>query len=878
MGCVLSGRRFTLGAVIAFVIVACLAPSLRASATEDVFSRPGTIAHTRTLPDYSDVTLDSMIVQQVSGDYVFVRDPWSANTLPVYARGQLSEWNVIEVSGHTATVCGQRIVVADEVRRYAWSSGGPAPMLPKGPEPLDWPYMQSVALDTSPGDIPCPPSSLEQSLFGQFMLTQMMEESVSLEGVIVIAGRGDDLANDTFYVEDLSRSNGWKIVYEGTSPIISRGDIVSVEGDTDVDTDGEAYIDATAVTVGSTDEVKPLAMLTNRLGGHESQDGRPGVTTSAQSHLYNKGLLVTCWGKVTYVDETNDYFYIDDGCAADDGSGHVGVKVSWSLQAAGLYNPEIKPPQEDWYVTVTGVSASEAPDEVIPVLRLRKQDDIKVREPQDEVEPVVEITDPAGSQIFKLPSATSVLIEGTAEDEGTGVANVQVRIGSGGTWQTAAFDPNTHVWTYTWNNPCLDTVYVQATDLAGNVGEAEPSAITVLPPTAIHVKTDGNNTNTGCTWEDAKLTIQAGLNTASTEGISQVWVRAGTYEERITLKPSVGLYGGFEGDESARNERPSFPRDTADSYASVIDGQSGGNAVASSTVNTSTTIDGFTILHGSPCGVYCTGTCTPSIANNTIRECVRGIEFYHSTLTTGWVHHNYISGNGTGVACSTRSSAVIEDNHIDHNGTTSGLYGMGISVSDSSSPTIERNWIEYNGSSSSGYDGGGIWCDSSTPLIRNNLIKGNTATNGGGIWCTTCTPTITNNTIVNTACGSSGYGGGVYLKYSVSVVANNVIAFNTGHGVYKYTSSQAVTLHKNCSYSNTPANYSTGLDYTDDILHNPYLTADHVHLTSNSIWCIDQSNGTYCTGTYDLDGDARKIDGDQNGSMLGDVGADEYVP
>ena len=54
----------------------------------------------------------------------------------------------------------------------------------------------------------------------------------------------------------------------------------------------------------------------------------------------------------------------------------------------------------------------------------------------------------------------------------------------------------------------------------------------------VYVKPTGNDNNTGKSWALAKQTVQAGLNAAASG--DQVWVAAGTYNERITLKSGRG--------------------------------------------------------------------------------------------------------------------------------------------------------------------------------------------------------------------------------------------------------------------------------------------------------------------------------------------------
>ena len=100
----------------------------------------------------------------------------------------------------------------------------------------------------------------------------------------------------------------------------------------------------------------------------------------------------------------------------------------------------------------------------------------------------------------------------------------------------------------------------------------------------IRVKPDGNDLLDGSTWVLAKKTVQAGLNAASPT--DEVWVAGDSdhpYLERITLKLGVGLYGGFAGDETSKEERDWIVNVT------VLDGSSGGSVVTSPSGATATT-------------------------------------------------------------------------------------------------------------------------------------------------------------------------------------------------------------------------------------------------------------------------------------------------
>ncbi len=71
-------------------------------------------------------------------------------------------------------------------------------------------------------------------------------------------------------------------------------------------------------------------------------------------------------------------------------------------------------------------------------------------------------------------------------------------------------------------------------------------------------------------------------------------VRPGTYVENITLKNGVGLYGGFAGDETVREQRDWNVNET------ILDGNQSGSVVICPEDATNTTIiDGFTVQNGS---------------------------------------------------------------------------------------------------------------------------------------------------------------------------------------------------------------------------------------------------------------------------------------
>lgn len=83
----------------------------------------------------------------------------------------------------------------------------------------------------------------------------------------------------------------------------------------------------------------------------------------------------------------------------------------------------------------------------------------------------------------------------------------------------------------------------------------------------IYVQPSGADAQAGTSWSTAKRTVTAAL-TAAHAG-DEIWVAAGTYFERISLRKDVALYGGFAGGGIA-----CMKGDTKSNLGSFADGQS----------------------------------------------------------------------------------------------------------------------------------------------------------------------------------------------------------------------------------------------------------------------------------------------------------------
>lgn len=331
------------------------------------------------------------------------------------------------------------------------------------------------------------------------------------------------------------------------------------------------------------------------------------------------------------------------------------------------------------------------------------------------------------------------------------------------------------------------------------------------------VRPDGNDSNTGTSWDTAKKTIQSALSAAV--GGGEIWVAAGTYSaytssssKFIILASSTQLYGGFAGNETQRSERN--PRLHPTIIDGSIDKPSPGICVPSSV--TGVVIDGFIIKN---CGSAYLG---------------RGAVYCGSSVTNIIVSNNVLINNDYGVY----------------------LLAAGV--------TVINNTI-------SGNSGGGIV--GTLGLVANNVISGNSGVMGGGIRATG--GAIINNTILGNS--ASIDGGGIYSDGS-AIISNNIIAFNSS-GVYLPNGTPA--LKSNCVFGNTGYNYfgigitdptgTNGNLSQDPLLASKAFGTAHIQPDSPCVDAGDDSALAAITADYlfDIDHQPRTI-----GSHV-DIGADE---
>lgn len=380
-------------------------------------------------------------------------------------------------------------------------------------------------------------------------------------------------------------------------------------------------------------------------------------------------------------------------------------------------------------------------------------------------------------------------------------------------------------------SPAIDTgnntaIYIPAEDFDGDSriidGDENGSAIAdmgadeFVPGAAFgvwYVDSDVTTSGTGTSWDEALETIEEAVSNAIAG--DEIWVKAGTYTPtggaviaplHITVA-NVGLYGGFAGGESLREQRDWLANETiingGDTFTRTIHvSDAGGGA----------TIDGFTITHGgttaaleffSVSGVNTVANCKfTANSKNSVKNTGSDLQVLRSSFVSNT--YNALNTGGPGAVLTVRDS-LFKDN------TATALSAL-------NSTSVDR--CRFIGNSTTG-PGAGIAVYSSVDYVTvaNSLFVGNvgnTSNNpsypGGAIYVNfSGLLAVKNSTFYgNSSSGATGSGGaiGAIDWYSAFTVDNSILWGNTAlssSGAYsELRGSPAVT------YSNVDQDGFTG--------------------------------------------------------------------
>ena len=274
-----------------------------------------------------------------------------------------------------------------------------------------------------------------------------------------------------------------------------------------------------------------------------------------------------------------------------------------------------------------------------------------------------------------------------------------------------------------------------------------------------YVDRNATGTNVGTSWTNAYTTLQDAIDTSSAG--DEIWVAQGTYipnvipqfqytstdirNKTFAISKNIGIYGGFDGTETARSERDYV------SNVTILSGDLGTvgtvsdnsyHVIMTANLNSTAVIDGFTIQDGNANG---------------------------GNVTNQYGGRNFARELGGGIASNvsspTLSNLIVKNNRAKN--------GAGISNRVSSSKLI--NLIVVNNIATQ--NGGGVAnIATGTPRLYNCVFEGNLADDyGGGIFSENSPSIINCSFYDNKATTTSKGGGAIFGKNSGTTTVSNCI-------------------------------------------------------------------------------------------------------
>ena len=185
---------------------------------------------------------------------------------------------------------------------------------------------------------------------------------ITLTGKVVSAGPAE--FGTIMYVQEPDRSSGLRVDLGSVQTDAVIGSVVTVTGTLQTPGGERTVVNPSVTVTGSGSEPIPLSMSNRTVGGSALNQYTPGITGAIG--LYNIGLLICAWGRVT--DVGVDYFCVEDGGLLPDLSGNATVKV---------HTGTLTEPALGKYALVIGISSVEVEGSLRrSLIRPRRQSDL----------------------------------------------------------------------------------------------------------------------------------------------------------------------------------------------------------------------------------------------------------------------------------------------------------------------------------------------------------------------------------------------------------------------------------------------------------------------------------------------------------------------
>ncbi len=389
----------------------------------------------------------------------------------------------------------------------------------------------------------------------------------------------------------------------------------------------------------------------------------------------------------------------------------------------------------------------------------------------------------------------------------------------------------------------------------------------LIPPRAVHaaaicrVQAGAAAGGDGTSWGSAYNDLQTALADAT---CTEIWVAAGTYYPTQTLdrsvsfqlKNGVGIYGGFDGTETQRNQR------SASASLTVLSGNIGAigdpsdnsyHVVTASAVDNTAVLDGFTVTAGlaessypsnAGAGIYVADG-SPTLVNLIIEgnSALSGGGLYSTNSSPVLLHvtfHNNTASSEGGGMNSFGGAPSLTDVGF---GANSASAGGGLEFYGVSGGSLSN--VIFSGNVASG-SAGGFQSYASDESLLDVTFSDNVAVSGGGMRITGNAPSLSNVTFSN---NHATLGGGLYVWMSDSVITNSTFFGNSaaanGGGLFALSSSPTLrnaTFHGNSAGSHGGALYDDGSgSVSTPGLTNLVLSGDTAAAGGNEIYNVSST-------------------------------------